>query len=541
MQAVIYVRVSSGEQVIGTSLDSQETQCRRFCAERGFTVLEVFREEGESAKTADRTALLRALEYCRKNKGKVQAFVVAKVDRFARNTEDHFYVRKLLLERGATLYSVSEPIGNSPTEKFIETVLAAGAEFDNAIRKQRCTDGMVGRINQGIWPFHPPLGYLCARHRKRGEKKTRPDELDPKIFPIIRRTLKDYSAGRVRTLAEFAEQLDRLGLASLRQRPVVPQLVDHILSNYLDYYSGVLINPWTHTRHMGRHEPMITEAECIRIRLIRAGRLKPWAQRKDRNNPEFPLRRIVRCATCSRHFTGAFSSGEGGQYAYYFCHNPSCGMKGRTVRRAELHTQVEALLANIAPPSHYWATLRMSLVEALNERNGRISAKDESRQQRLAELTAKRSRLFEMREDGSYTKELFHERLSALEAELALVKTEAPDKRLALSEIDDAIGHAKRFCDSTLTHLLALPARTRAAFEHFVLPEGIVFDRASGVRTPILGPIFELGRVVRDLRSPYVNLQGPSLNSVLDHLEELGEIQKELDLAETLSAEDMAA
>src|SRR5579872_1381893 len=98
MQAVIYVRVSSGEQVIGTSLDSQETQCRRFCAERGFTVLEVFREEGESAKTADRTALLRALEYCRKNKGKVQAFVVAKVDRFARNTEDHFYVRKLLLE-----------------------------------------------------------------------------------------------------------------------------------------------------------------------------------------------------------------------------------------------------------------------------------------------------------------------------------------------------------------------------------------------------------------------------------------------------------
>ena len=62
-------------------------------------VAAVFREEGESAKDLslnNRQEFLRALEFCRKNKGKVGHFVVLRVDRFARSTEDHFAVRKIL-------------------------------------------------------------------------------------------------------------------------------------------------------------------------------------------------------------------------------------------------------------------------------------------------------------------------------------------------------------------------------------------------------------------------------------------------------------
>ena len=96
MKGIIYTRVSSDEQVKGTSLELQEELCRRYCKEKDIEVLAVIKEEGESAKTADRKEFLRAIEFARKNKGKVQAYVVAKVDRFARNTGDHFYVRKTL-------------------------------------------------------------------------------------------------------------------------------------------------------------------------------------------------------------------------------------------------------------------------------------------------------------------------------------------------------------------------------------------------------------------------------------------------------------
>src|SRR6478609_8311799 len=50
LKAIIYVRVSSDEQVLGTSLESQDEQCRAYCQRRGMEVVKAFREEGESAK-----------------------------------------------------------------------------------------------------------------------------------------------------------------------------------------------------------------------------------------------------------------------------------------------------------------------------------------------------------------------------------------------------------------------------------------------------------------------------------------------------------
>lgn len=358
MQGIIYVRVSSAEQVAGTSLTSQEQDCRRYCAAQGIGVLEVFREEGESAKTADRTSLLRALAFCRKHKGNVSAFVVAKVDRFARNTEDHFYVRKLLLDSGVTLHSVSEPIGNRPTEKFVETVLAAGAEFDNAIRKQRCTDGLIGRINQGIWPLKPPLGYLCAHHKKHGEKKTRPDEIDPVLFPLIQQGLRAFLAGDVQTLTQLARYLDAKGLADLRGCPTRLQMMDRVLGKYLDFYAGILVNPWSGARQLGRHTPMLTEADAHRLRLIRAGRIQPGRIKKDRFNADFPLRHSVRCAACSRRLTGGFSRGRSAKYPYYFCANRSCKERGKTVPRTHLHHLFEDLLDSILVQIGTWEASR---------------------------------------------------------------------------------------------------------------------------------------------------------------------------------------
>ena len=50
MKGIIYTRVSSDEQVKGTSLEFQEQLCRQYCEQQGMEVLALFREEGESAK-----------------------------------------------------------------------------------------------------------------------------------------------------------------------------------------------------------------------------------------------------------------------------------------------------------------------------------------------------------------------------------------------------------------------------------------------------------------------------------------------------------
>lgn len=50
MKGIIYTRVSSDEQVDGTSLASQDEFCRKYCEQKGIEVVAAFREEGQSAK-----------------------------------------------------------------------------------------------------------------------------------------------------------------------------------------------------------------------------------------------------------------------------------------------------------------------------------------------------------------------------------------------------------------------------------------------------------------------------------------------------------
>ena len=70
-RAIIYVRVSTKEHLLGRSLETQEQQCRKYCEEMGFEVVRVFVERGESAKNDDRTSLQEMLTLCRENKGRI--------------------------------------------------------------------------------------------------------------------------------------------------------------------------------------------------------------------------------------------------------------------------------------------------------------------------------------------------------------------------------------------------------------------------------------------------------------------------------------
>ena len=138
--AVIYTRVSSEEQVDNMSLGNQEDECKRFIARQpgDLKVDRVFAEEGESAKTADRTKLKELLEYCRQNKNTVGHVVVYKLDRFARSVQDHMALQAVLKKMGIILWSATEPIGESTTGKLMEHVLASFAQFDNDVRSERC-------------------------------------------------------------------------------------------------------------------------------------------------------------------------------------------------------------------------------------------------------------------------------------------------------------------------------------------------------------------------------------------------------------------
>ncbi|MBI2582012.1 recombinase family protein, partial [Candidatus Woesearchaeota archaeon] len=78
-KGIIYVRVSSDTQTTGTSLEGQKEACLQYADGKSIKVTKIFIEKGESATAANRTELMKALDYCKENKG-VSAFIVWKID-----------------------------------------------------------------------------------------------------------------------------------------------------------------------------------------------------------------------------------------------------------------------------------------------------------------------------------------------------------------------------------------------------------------------------------------------------------------------------
>ena len=142
-KAIIYLRVSTEEQVDNFSLETQENICRTEAEKRGFEIVETFREEGRSAKNIiGRPVLISLLEYCRKNKKLIKALIVYRLDRISRVTGDYLAIRKKLSENGVSIISATEPTGDGPTEKLVETILAGFAQLDNDISSERANNGM---------------------------------------------------------------------------------------------------------------------------------------------------------------------------------------------------------------------------------------------------------------------------------------------------------------------------------------------------------------------------------------------------------------
>ena len=131
------------------------------------------------------------LTYCRKHRGRIQFLVVYMLDRFARNQYDHHALKAYLQKLGITLRAVAQPIDDSATGQLMDGILAAFNEFDNNVRRERCTTGMKAAANRGRWVFPTPLGYRKAL-KPDGEKTL---ELHPETAPFIRQAFEMAASG----------------------------------------------------------------------------------------------------------------------------------------------------------------------------------------------------------------------------------------------------------------------------------------------------------------------------------------------------------
>lgn len=486
-RAVIYLRVSTEEQVDNFSLETQERICVQEAQRHNMEVVQIFREEGRSAKNIiGRPALIEMLEFFRKNKKTVDALIIYRLDRLSRSTSDYLAIRRKLAECQITLISASEPTGNSPTERFIETMLASFAQMDNDVRSERTKNGLRARFLAGLPTGTPPFGY---------KNENGYAVKDPKTWDLIKKAWELMGTG-TKTLSEMAMIMNDWGLRQPfkgKEYELRPQAISRMFMN--KFYIGILTSERYPDEVRGQHLPMVSEALFYRVQAVIDGRntnLQIKLCRRNKNNPDFPLRRIAVCGNCGNPLTGAWSKGKREKYAYYFCVK-RCGTP--SIPMDTLENAIANFLSTITPTKEgldaFIALLRRTYVKRVTQ----LKKRREEADIELKKLQELRRSLIQKNLSGIYSDEIFKEQNKIIEDQIATIQIAKDDAMLTKYNLEAIVNFMKnKFYSLGRTYQMSTLSQKRVLLCS-ISPSGMLWSYP-GLSNTQISPIFQSIRML---------------------------------------------
>lgn len=150
MKVALYARVSTSDQDCAMQL----AELRQICQARAWTSTEYI-DTGWSGQRSDRPQLMKLM----KDAYLYGAVLVWKLDRFGRSVEDLVQNIRRLESAGVRFIAVSQSIDtdrSNPTSRLLLHMLAAIAEFEAEIAKERVKAGLEHAKRVGTRSGKPP-------------------------------------------------------------------------------------------------------------------------------------------------------------------------------------------------------------------------------------------------------------------------------------------------------------------------------------------------------------------------------------------------
>lgn len=200
LRAVGYTRVSTDDQAEnGRSLEIQDLEIRKFCAERGIELVDVLVDEGVSASVEfdKRPAGSQAIDLLASRQATV--LVAHRLDRLFRLGADALNTGTWFLRRGFGLLTVVERVDITTSAGWLSFgVQALVAEFERNKIVERGREISEGLREQGrVWGGTP---FGCVRN---GDLLFR----DPQLWQVRERIVASRAAGQ--SYNAISEQLLR--------------------------------------------------------------------------------------------------------------------------------------------------------------------------------------------------------------------------------------------------------------------------------------------------------------------------------------------
>ncbi len=493
--AVIYTRVSTKEQADGGySLSNQNRECKKFASDNRFSIINVFEERGESAKTTDRTELQKLMRYCSQNRKDIDALIIWKFDRLSRNMQDNYYLNSFFEKLGIKVLSATEVNGESAVEKLTRNMLGAFAQFENDQKAERVIAGMKEAYKQGKWLWRAPKGYIY----KDGEVFP-----DPQTAPIITKIFERFSTG-------LYQQTQLIDFAKKHNIKIQPSMMSEMLKN--SFYIGYMPkNKWSEEPIRGSFEPIVSEKVFNKVQAILNGR-KPIIAGYSRNNPNFPLRQYITCPNCNQPLTASNSKGRSQKYSYYHCYNKDCSINFR-IPTDRLHKAFIEHLQNIKPATEF-----IELFKAIVTDIYRAKRSDEEKlkitiKSNIDVLREKKSKLIDFKIDGTISQEDYDFKSAQIAVQLQEYEFQLTNIADIANDMEKCLKYACSVINDLDEFWLNGTLDIKQRLQQLIYPNGLTYD-LSNFRTAEMSSLF---KIIGTLSVPSYNMVLPRGFEPLSH------------------------
>jgi hypothetical protein len=433
----------------------------------------------------------------------VDYFIVYKLDRFARNQDDHVTVKAILKKSGVELKSVTEPIDETPIGRAMEGVLSVFAEFDNNVRTERTKQGMLERVKQGIWVWPEPLGY----YRPAKGANIAPD---PKVAPLIRLGFEEYAKGTY-TYKGLAEFLANRGLKTKYGKLPSQQLMEKMLKNPV-YYGA--INVWG--KFEGKFGSVISKDlfDKCQSGYKESAHIAP----RSANNPNFPLRGVL-CTHCSKPITGSNSTGrKGKKYAYYHHANQEC-VNSQSIPKETFEQSFVEFLESVTPSKKYEKLFKAVVIDIWQSNYKKLDEQNIRVREEIAKLEVERQKVFDYHRSGKYTDEEFLDQKNRINDAINKKHLLVQENRVEEFDMEQALDHCFRFVRTTAKTWIEANYQEKLRFQKLVSKARFEFD-GKNFGTAGLTNVYSINREYKEKKSNLVALVGERWNQVVSELRE---------------------
>ena len=459
---IVYCRVSSDEQTLGSSLQVQEERICRYCEAKDYNVIKVYKED-ESAKTFEkRPEMMRIVDYIKKNKGKVQKLLFLRWDRFSRDLTSATQYIQWFRQRNVEPNAVECIIDYDNETWSLMIGLQIGlAQSDNIKRSKATRDGIHGTLKQGKCSNKAPRGYKNVRTSKHDTHV----EIDEAKAAPIRKAFQEIAKGLVCP-------------CEVRRRfcPNIPE------SSFLEmlrnvFYCGKVRVPKYNDEPEriveGVHEPIIDEATFYQVQDVLDGKAKRNPKVDKTANPDLYLRKFLVCPVCGHALTGSTSKGRHAYYTYYHCNQDG---KHVRVNADKVNKGFVEYVSGLIP-NETVLNLYNEILEELSQKSAK-SQKDELRkmQDEVSSLEKRLNNIEDKFLDGDIDKDTFHRMKSRTEKDIVTLNNKIETLQSNKKSLAPQLNYSFSLLKNLDRVLLEAPVETKIKMLGSMFPEKIEFD-----------------------------------------------------------------